>query len=219
MLALSPSSYWNSQASGRSSAMSIKVRDIIFFLKVSGRGHRELAVQAVTVVEGKSAAGMEGIAAVGVVVAIDGATGGTMVEIKATSPRAVAGGVTPISTTGVGVAGAVAAGAVVGAGAMAAVMAAGQEKKNMDGGWWPFTLAINSGRCWVLAIPPALAVGWLVAAVSGRVFPSPWYVGTSGGWALEGIGNWIQPWHLGIWTVMNRSNAWQQCVIQHESWR
>ena len=66
MLDLS-SSNWSSHASGRSLAMSTNSKDIIFLRRVSGRGHRELAVLAAagaTIVEGRSdVAGKLGIAA------------------------------------------------------------------------------------------------------------------------------------------------------------
>ena len=94
MLDLS-SSNWNSHASGRSSAMSTNSKDMIFLRRVSGRGHRELAVLAAagaTIVEGRGdVAGKVGIAAMGAV------RGGGILGIRGTPLRAVAVGVTPIN--------------------------------------------------------------------------------------------------------------------------
>ena len=82
--------------------MSMKSRERIFFLNVSGRGHRELAVQVAgmaAVVAGRSAVGTAGIAAMEVAAAALGAiVGVAMVGIKGTLLRAVAVGVMPICT-------------------------------------------------------------------------------------------------------------------------
>lgn len=102
MLDLSWSSCWKSQASGRSSAMSMKSSDSIFFRNVSGRGHKDKWAMLVTAVaagratdaESRGGAGAAGSVVLGMIV------GGWRAGIRGTPPRAVAGGVVPIITRG-----------------------------------------------------------------------------------------------------------------------